>query len=78
MTKSSSPTEVELEQALRQAVRKVYENGDIEDLTVRRIRKTTEERLALANDFFKDDPQWKERSKLIIKEEVVWVRPSLL
>ncbi|MCJ1390876.1 hypothetical protein MMC18_003737 [Xylographa bjoerkii] len=57
-----------LEQSLRNAVRDVYKTGDLEELTVKRIRKAVEENLNLQEDFFKE-PAWKDKSKEIIEEE---------
>lgn len=69
------PSDATLEQALRNAVRKVYKSGKLEELTVKRIRKSTEGKLDLQDDFFKNDSAWKEKSKDIIQSEVVRVRP---
>ncbi|MCJ1399309.1 hypothetical protein MMC11_002511 [Xylographa trunciseda] len=57
-----------LEQSLRNAVRDVYKRGDLEELTVKRMRKAVEENLKLSEDFFKS-PAWKGKSKQIIEEE---------
>lgn len=70
-----APSEKELEQALRNAVREVYLSGDLDNLTVKRIRKSVEADLDLQDDFFKTDPEWKERSKNVIQSEVVRVQP---
>ena len=71
-----APTDTTLEQALRNAVQKVYKMGNMEDLTVRRIRKAVEEDLDLQDAFFKDDPIWNTKSKSVIQSEVVSVKPS--
>ena len=63
--------DAKLERALRDAVRDVYKNGDLENLTVKRIRKAVQEKLALEEDFFKSNDQWKEESKSVIQSEVV-------
>ena len=70
-----APSEEELEQALRNAVREVYLSGDLDNLTVKRIRKSVEADLDLQDDFFKTDPEWKERSKNVIQSEVVRAQP---
>lgn len=67
----SVPNDAKLERALRDAVRDVYKNGDLENLTVKRIRKAVQEKLALEEDFFKSNDQWKEESKVVIQSEVV-------
>ena len=65
------PSHPALEDALRNAVRRVYESGALENLTVKRIRKAAEEILDLDEDYFKNDDVWKEKSKSIIQSEVV-------
>ena len=69
-------TDATLEQALGNAVQKVYKTGNTDDLTVRRIRKAVEEDLDLQDDFFKNDPIWKTKSKTVIQSEVVCIEPS--
>ncbi len=68
-----APSEAVLEQALRNAVREVYRSGDLDNLTVKRIRKSVEADLDLQDDFFKNDLAWKDRSKNVIQSEVVRV-----
>ena len=71
-----APTDATLEQALRNAVQTVYKTGNMDDLTVRRIRKVVEEDLDLQEGFFKNDPIWNRKSKTVIQSEVVRVKPS--
>ena len=66
----SVPSAFKLEEALRDAVQHVYRTGNLEDLTVKRVRKAAEEQLGLEVDYFKNDPSWKENSKSIIQSEV--------
>ena len=73
-----TPSTAALRQALRNAVREVYRSGDLDDLTIKRIRKAVEADLGLQDDFFKNDPAWKEESKDIIQSEVVRVRAFCL
>ena len=68
-----APSAEVLEQALRDAVRSCYSSGDLDNLTVKRIRSSVEADLDLQDDFFKTDPAWKERSKNVIQSEVVRV-----
>ena len=63
--------DVQLEGALRAAVRKVYARGDLGNLTIKRVRASVERRLGLGEDFFKTDGIWKDRSKDVIRSEVV-------
>ena len=69
-------TDATLEQALRNAVQKVYKTGNTDDLTVRRIRKAVEEDLDLQDGFFKNDSIWNTKSKSVIQSEVVRIEPS--
>ncbi|MCJ1471690.1 hypothetical protein MMC13_000330 [Lambiella insularis] len=64
-----APSERRLEEALRNAVQIVYKTGDLEELTVKRMRKAAEESLHLQDGFFKDSEDWKNRSKRIIEQE---------
>ena len=59
-----------LESALRDTVGKIYDSGDLEELTVKRVRATAEHELRLAEGFFKQG-EWKNQSKSIIEEEAV-------
>ena len=70
-----APSAAVLEQALRNAVREVYLSGDLDNLTVKRIRKAVEADLDLPDGFFKNDTVWKEESKIIIQSEVVRLWP---
>lgn len=67
------PADATLEQTLRYAVQNVYKSGNLENLTVRRIRKSVEDDLNLEEDFFKTDDTWTSKSKLVIQAEVVRV-----
>ena len=60
-----------LEDALRHTVQQIYRSRNLEELTVKRVRRTAEKQLNLENDYFKNDPVWKEKSKRIIRAEVV-------
>ena len=68
---SASPSQSTLEQALRLAVQRVYKLGNLEELTVKRVRSAAEKDLDLEDGFFKSDETWKERSKNVIQSEVV-------
>ena len=61
----------ELEEALRRTVQAICRTGDLENLTVKRVRKATEQELNLPEEFFKQLSVWKDRSKRIIEEEAV-------
>ena len=64
------PSDAALENALRDTVRKIYDGGDLEELTVKRVRATVEHELRLASGFFKQG-EWKNQSKSIIEREAV-------
>jgi hypothetical protein len=65
------PSETRLEKALRATVANVFKSGNLEELTVKRVRLATEKALGLEEGFFKGDAAWKEKSEQIIKEEAV-------
>ncbi len=68
----------ELEKALRHTVRQIYKVGNVEDLTIKRVRKAVEEQLDLRDGFFKAHGNWNQRSKDVIQSEVVGIRPAIL
>lgn len=63
--------DAEIEHALRSAVRDLWLSGDHQNLTLRRVRKSVEDRLSLPDCFLKNDPAWKGRSENIITDQVV-------
>ena len=67
----SGPTKEGLEKALRDAVARIYHSGNMEDLTVKRVRAAAERSMGLDEGFFKGDAEWKAKSDRIIKDEVV-------
>ena len=77
LSSDDAPTDATLELNLRNAVRQVYMNGDLENLTVRRVRRFVEEELNLEDGFFRDDPVWNKKSKGVIQSEVVRVKVEL-
>lgn len=67
----SSPVEdSDLENALRAKVQQIFRLGNLDELTVKRVRRAVETELGLEVDHFKDGG-WRERSKSIIESEVV-------
>ncbi|KAH8693959.1 putative transcriptional regulator [Talaromyces proteolyticus] len=58
-----------LAKGLRDTVARVYESGNLQELTVKRVRLATETALGLEEGFFKGHEQWKAKSETIIKEE---------
>lgn len=69
---SSPPKDSDLENALRAKVRQIFRLGNLDELTVKRVRRAVETELGLELDHFKDDA-WREKSKSIIESEVVCV-----
>ena len=65
------PSDGEIVQALQDAVGDVYKRGNLEELTVRRIRKAVEVALDLQDGFFENSKTWKDKSKRIVVSEVV-------
>ena len=67
----SSPAEdSDLENALRAKVQQIFRLGNLDELTVKRVRRAVETELGLEVDYFKDEV-WRGRSKSIIESEVV-------
>ena len=71
MAKGEIPSDRALTEAIREAVQNVFAAGDMENLTVKRVRMAVEEKLDLKEDFFKRDENWSQRSKALIEEESV-------
>jgi hypothetical protein len=66
----NAPSDAHLEQTLRDVVGKIYESGNLDELTVKRVRAATESELDLEDGFFKVG-RWKAKSKIIIENEAV-------
>lgn len=66
-----SPSDAQLEKGLRDTVANVLRVGNLEELTVKRVRLATEKALGIDEGFFKRDEQWKTKSDQIIKDEAV-------
>jgi hypothetical protein len=67
-----APSEKVLSDAIRNAVRRMFNGPDRDDLTVNKIRKQVEKELHLDAGFFKEG-SWKQESKNIVKTEHVTV-----
>jgi hypothetical protein len=70
-TPPSAPSDDTLEKALRDVVADIYKSGNMEELTVKRVRVAAEKALAVEEGFFKGSSIWKSKSDQIIKDEVV-------
>ncbi|KAJ5395834.1 uncharacterized protein N7487_010137 [Penicillium crustosum] len=66
----SAPSDQALEKGLRDQVAAVFKSGNMEELTVKRVRLATEDTLGLTAGYFKSTGDWKARSEKIIKDEV--------
>ncbi|KAM5453207.1 hypothetical protein MaudCBS49596_002986 [Microsporum audouinii] len=67
---SGFPDATAIEQRLRDTVANIFKSGNLDELTVKRVRLATEEKLGLEQGFFKSHNEWKLRSDEIIKNEV--------
>lgn len=65
------PSDDALARALRDTVARIYKTGNMEELTVKRVRLAAEKSLGLEPGFFKADDAWKAKSEQIIREAVV-------
>lgn len=65
------PSDEVLKQGLRDEVAAIFKSGNMEELTVKRVRLAAEKKLGLEEGFFKSTGDWKTRSDQIIKDEVV-------
>ncbi|KGO52906.1 hypothetical protein PEX1_062340 [Penicillium expansum] len=66
----NTPSDQALEKALRDQVATIFKSGNMEELTVKRVRLAAEETLGLTAGYFKSTDDWKARSETIIKDEV--------
>ncbi|CAI7670021.1 unnamed protein product [Penicillium discolor] len=65
-----TPSDQALEKGLRDQVAAIFKSGNMEELTVKRVRLATEDTLGLTAGYFKSTGDWKARSENIIKDEV--------
>jgi len=65
----SVPSDSRIDRALRDVVAALFKAGDLENLTVKRVRKSVEQQLALPADYFKSHDVWADKSKRVITEE---------
>lgn len=66
-----TPSDQVLEKSLRDQVAAIFKSGNMEELTVKRVRLAAEDTLGLTAGYFKSTGDWKARSEDIIKNEVV-------
>lgn len=67
----SPPSDEALEKSLRETVAEIFKSGNMDELTVKRVRLAAETKLNLAAGYYKSTGVWKMRSEEIIKDEVV-------
>ncbi|EKV19217.1 Transcriptional regulator, putative [Penicillium digitatum PHI26] len=65
-----TPSDQTLEKGLRDQVATIFKSGNMEELTVKRVRLAAEDTLGLTAGYFKLTGDWKARSENIIKDEV--------
>lgn len=70
---ASLPSAATISSKLRDVVVAIYQSGNTDDLTVKRVRARAEAELGLDAGFFKTDARWKEKSKDEIAQCVVCV-----
>ncbi|CAG7991478.1 unnamed protein product [Penicillium nalgiovense] len=68
---SNIPSDQTLEKSLRDQVAAIFKSGNMEELTVKRVRLAAEDTLGLTEGYFKSTGDWKARSENVIKDEVV-------
>ncbi|KAJ5816479.1 hypothetical protein N7447_008712 [Penicillium robsamsonii] len=66
----NAPSDQTLERSLRDQVAAIFKSGNMEELTVKRVRLAVEATLGLSAGYFKSTDDWKARSENIIKDEV--------
>lgn len=71
LSSTGIPSDDVLEKGLRDIVAGIFNKGNLEELTVKRVRSATEKALSLEEGFYKNDEVWKARSDQIIKQEAV-------
>ncbi|PGG99944.1 hypothetical protein GX51_06050 [Blastomyces parvus] len=69
LSSAGTPSDEVLEKGLRDTVAAIFKQGNLEQLTVKRVRLATEKALALDEGFYKNDEIWKAKSDQIIKQE---------
>ncbi|OQE24084.1 hypothetical protein PENFLA_c010G02655 [Penicillium flavigenum] len=67
---SNIPSDQIVEKTLRDQVAAIFKSGNMEELTVKRVRLAAEDILGLTAGYFKSTGDWKARSENIIKDEV--------
>ncbi|KAJ5725900.1 uncharacterized protein N7483_007257, partial [Penicillium malachiteum] len=66
----SVPSDQTIEKGLRDEVAGIFKTGNMEELTVKRVRLAAEKKLGITEGYFKQTGNWKARSEEIIKSEV--------
>ncbi|OJD25461.1 hypothetical protein ACJ73_03171 [Blastomyces percursus] len=69
LSSTGIPSDDVLEKGLRDTVGAIFKKGNLEQLTVKRVRAATEKTLSLNEGFYKNDEVWKAKSDRIIKQE---------
>jgi hypothetical protein len=59
-------SDVDIERALRNTVADLFADDNLENLTVKRVRRSVEQKLHLPDEFLKTHSRWANKSKEII------------
>lgn len=70
------PSDARIERQLRDVVRAAFKQQEFDDLTLKNVRAKATTTLSLPEDFLKTDKRWKEKSKEIVRSEVVGSQSS--
>jgi hypothetical protein len=67
----NSQSDKKLESGLREAVATIFQKGNLNDVTVKKVRTMAESIMGLEEGYFKGHEKWKSKSDKLIKDEVV-------
>jgi hypothetical protein len=71
------PAGAKLENQLRLEVGKRFQDGTTDTMTVNQVRVAAETALGLRAGFYAGHKKWKDKSKTVIRDELVWICSSL-
>ena len=67
----AAPQASRVEESIRRVIKNIYDSGNLDDLTVKRVRTAAEKELHLPDRWFRDHAEWKDKSAELIKRVVV-------
>jgi hypothetical protein len=71
------PSGAKLENQLRLEVGKRFQDKTVDTMTVNQVRVAAETALGLHAGFYSGHKKWKDKSKTVIRDELVWICCSL-